>query len=158
MSRLDEYADKLEIQELESKYEWAVDEGRVQALADVFATDATLWFDRIGDTLDGRTSILAWFREYCDEWGWRNRRHYITNFDIRVTGTEASGRLYYLATYEAEGTSRLGWGYYEDAFVKSDGRWWIREKRINSVGVVQLDRGWHGHDQLRPSSDRWYAS
>lgn len=155
MESIEEVAAKLEIQELESRYEWAVDEGRVAALANIFAPDATFWFDRLGRTIEGREDILAWFREYCEDWGWRNRRHYVTNFHIKVNGDRAAARLYYLATYEADSASRLGWGDYNDSFVKVDGRWWISEKRLNSVGVVFLDKGWAGLNELEPSGEQW---
>ena len=155
MTSLEELAAKLEIQELEARYEWAVDEGRVGTLADIFTPDATFWFDRLEQTIEGREAILAWFREYCEDWGWRNRRHYVTNFHSRISGDRAEARLYYVATYEADGNSRLGWGHYQDSFVKLDGRWWISAKRLNSAGMVSLDEGWAGLKALHPSREDW---
>jgi ketosteroid isomerase-like protein len=155
MASLADIAAKIEIQELESRYEWAVDEGRVQALENIFAPDATFWMDRIGHRITGRDQILAWFRDYCENWGWRNRRHYATNFHVIVDDSRASARFYYLATYEAEGASRLGWGHYDDSFVYIGERWWISEKRVHTVGVVYLDKGWAGLKELEPSPKRW---
>lgn len=155
MALVDEMAAKLEIQELESRYEWAVDEGRVDSLANLFALDATFWFDRQDETVRGRDGILAWFRDYCENWGWRNRRHYVSNFHIKVNERTAAARFYYLFTYEADGAPRLGWGHYDDSFVKVDGRWWISGKRIHTVGVVHLHQGWAGLKQLHSSADHW---
>lgn len=158
MPSLEELADKIEIQEVEARFEWSVDEGRVQALEDIFAPDATFWMDRQNEVIQGRDQIVAWFRDYCENWGWRNRRHYATNFHIKIDGSHARARFYYLFTYEAEGASRLGWGHHDDSFVNVDGRWGISEMRIFTVGVVLLAEGWAGFRELQPSAPDWEAA
>ena len=155
MTTLDELATKMAIQELECRYEWAVDEGRVEALSTMFSPDATLWMDRQNETIRGREAIVSWFRDYCENWGWRNRRHYATNFQVRVDGDEARARFYYLFTYEAEGVSRLGWGHYDDRYVRADGDWLISSKRIHTLGVVYLDKGWAGLPEIQRSAADW---
>lgn len=153
-SRLDTVADKVEIQELESRYAWAVDEGRLDSLAELFTEDARLSLNPPGQHLEGRAAILAWFRGYCEEWGWQSRRHYITNLQVEVNGSTAAARAYFLLTYETHQRSRIGWGNYDDRFVKAGGRWWIVEKRITVAGPVSLDKGWAGLE-LPPSAPHW---
>lgn len=137
-------AAKLEISELETRYAWAVDEGRVESLADIFAEDAWLTLNPGDIDNRGRDAIQRWFREYCHEWGWENRRHYVTNVQVAVDGDAARVRAYFLLTFEARGKSRIGWGNYEDRFERRDGRWWLTEKHITSAGPVSLERGWTG--------------
>lgn len=147
-------AAKLEIAELEARYAWAIDEGRVEELAEIFAEDARLVLEPGGVDRHGRAEVLAWFREYCHEWGWRNRRHYLTNLHSRVDGEQARCRAYFLLTYEVHGRSRIGWGNYEDRFERRNGRWWLTEKRITTAGPVTLEKGWAGLS-LPPSSEDW---
>lgn len=155
MMLMNEVAAKIEIQELESRYAWAIDEGKPSALSNIFAPDATLWSNRLGRTINGRDEILTWYREYLHDWDWRNQRHYLTNFHVNVDGDRAASRFCYLLTYEAEGTSRMGWGHYEDSLIRADDRWWIMEKRITTVGVIHLEAGWVGLAELQPSAGDW---
>lgn len=151
---LDTAAAKLEIAELEARYAWAIDEGRVEQLAEIFADDARLILTPGDVDQRGRADVLAWFRAYCGEWGWHNRRHYVTNLQSRVDGDVALCRAYFLLTYEVHGRSRIGWGNYEDRFERRDGRWWMTEKRITSAGPVSLDKGWAGLT-LPPRGGDW---
>lgn len=143
-ANLEAIAAKLEITELEARYAWAIDEGRVGQLAALFAEDARLTLTPGDVDRRGREAVLAWFDEYCHGWGWQNRRHYLTNLQTRIDGTNARCRAYFLLTYEVHGRSRIGWGNYEDRFERRDGRWWIVEKRIASAGPVTLEKGWAG--------------
>ena len=68
---------------------------------------------------------------------------------------EARARFYYLFTYEAEGVSRLGWGHYDDRYVRADGDWLISSKRIHTLGVVYLDKGWAGLPEIQRSAADW---
>lgn len=137
-------AAKLEIGELETRYAWAVDEGRVDRMAELFAEDAHLAMTPGDVDRTGREEVLAWYREYCEGWGWKNRRHYLSNLQVEVEGEGARARAYFLLTYEAHEKSRVAWGNYEDRFERRDGRWWIVEKRITSTMPVTLEKGWAG--------------
>ena len=150
---LETLAAKIEITELETRYEWAVDEGSVEKLADVFAEDARMTLTPGDVDCPDRAAILEWFSGYMNDWGWKNRRHYLTNAQVTVDGDRAGCRAYYLLTYETHGKSRIGWGNYEDRFELRDGRWWITEKQITSAGPVSLDKGWAGLEPLRSPSD-----
>ena len=141
---LETAAAKLEIAELEARYAWAIDEGRVERLEEIFADDAHLTLTPGDVDRRGREDVLAWFQEYCHAWGWQNRRHYLANLQSRVDGDTARCRAYFLLTYEVHGRSRIGWGNYEDRFERRDGRWWITEKHITSAGPVTLEKGWAG--------------
>lgn len=152
--RLERAADKVEIAEVETRYEWAVDEGRVERLNDLFAENARLTLKRYDVDLDGRAAIVDWFRQYCTEWGWENRRHYLTNMQIVLEGDHARFRGYYLITYEAEGESRLGWGHYDDRLERRGDSWIIVEKHIYSAGPMWLAKGWAGA-QLESSAEDW---
>ena len=141
---LETVAAKLEISELETRYTWAIDENRVERLEDIFAEDARLTMTPGDLDRRGRDEVLAWYHEYCHNWGWRNRRHYLANVQVEVDGDQARCRAYFLLTYEVHDKSRIGWGNYEDRFERRDGRWWLLEKNISSAGPVTLEKGWAG--------------
>jgi hypothetical protein len=151
--------EKVEIQEVESRYEWTVDEGRLDTLLALFTENAELSVPARSITRRGRTEIAEWFRKYFEEWGWRNRRHYVSNFDIGVRGDVARVRFYYFMTYELNGRSCIGWGNYDDTLVKQNGIWLIASKRISSAASrpLYLDEGWAGLEQMPPSPDEWQA-
>lgn len=135
---------KLEIQELETRYTWAIDQGQVELLADLFPANMVLTVSP-GDTQrTGFDDVQAWYRDYCHEWRWENRRHYMANVQVEVDGYAARCRAYFLLTYEVHGKSRIGWGNYDDTFTRRDGRWWFARKNIFSAGPVSLDKGWAG--------------
>lgn len=155
--RLIDAIEKVEIQEVESRYEWAVDEGRLDVLGSLFTADAYLTLQPRGIERNGRGEIVEWFREYCEDWGWRNRRHYVSNFDIRVQGESARVRFYYFLTYETEGRSCVAWGRYDDTLVRRGDAWLIATKLIRSAAprVIYLDEGWAGLEQMPVSSEEW---
>lgn len=149
-------ADRLEIAEIQARYEWAIDEGRVDELAPLFAEDAVLSLEPGGTYREGAAAILEWFNEYCHEWGWSNRRHYITNVQTVVTGDVARCRAYFLLTFESRGKPRVGWGNYDDTLIRRGDTWVFSEKHIRSTEPVSLERGWAGAT-LEPSSAFWHG-
>jgi ketosteroid isomerase-like protein len=151
---LESIAAKVEIAELQARYEWAIDEGRVDRLEALFTEDAHLVLEPGDVDRRGRDDVIAWFREYCEDWGWENRRHYLTNVQVMVDGDTARCRAYFLLTYEVHGRSRIGWGTYDDRFVCQDGKWRIAAKHIRSAGPVSLEKGWAGL-ALPPTSPDW---
>lgn len=151
---LETIAAKMEIADIQTRYAWAVDEGRVELLAGLFAEDARLTLTPGDVDRRGREDVLGWYREYCHGWGWKNRRHYLANVQVEVEGEAARCRAYFLLTYEVHGKSRIGWGNYDDRFVLSEGRWWIAEKHIASAGPVSIEKGWAGLEALF-SSPEW---
>ena len=56
-------------------------------------------------------------------------RHYTTNLVVTGDGDRASARSYVLAFVGEPGTLQTTTGRYEDALVKRDGRWLLRERR-----------------------------
>lgn len=154
MTKTAEWQAKVEISELQARYEWAIDEGRVDDLGPLFAPTANLSLEPGGIRCDGRDAVLAWFHEYCEGWGWYNRRHYITNVQSVIERESARCRAYFLLTFESRGKARIGWGHYDDTLEKVDGSWRFVAKRIRSIAPVALERGWAGAS-LEPVRDPW---
>jgi hypothetical protein len=152
--RLERAAAKVEIAELQSRYEWAVDEGRIELLKPLFDEDACLTLAPAGVDCRGRSAILAWFRQYCTEWGWQNRRHYLTNMQVLPDADRARFRAYFLLTFEAHGRSRIAWGNYDDRLERRGDVWVITEKHITGAGPFSLEKGWAGA-RLEPSAHDW---
>lgn len=147
---------KVEIAEMQARYEWAIDEGRVEELRPLFDEAAVLTLEPGGTNLKGAAAIMEWFGEYCHGWGWSNRRHYITNVQTVVTGDRARCRAYFLLTFEARGKARVGWGNYDDTLVRRGERWVFTEKHIRSTSPVALERGWAGA-ALEASPEFWHG-
>lgn len=154
--RLAAVAAKVEIAEMQARYEWAIDEGRVEELRPLFDEAAVLTLEPGGTNLTGAAAIMEWFNEYCHGWGWENRRHYITNVQTVVSGDVARCRAYFLLTFEARGKARIGWGNYDDTLVRRGEGWVFTEKHIRSTAPVALERGWAGAT-LEPTSGFWHG-
>lgn len=97
----------------------------------VFTQDAVIEFPPGQRTRRGRDDILERFGHRPDgrlgPYGYV--RHNLTNHLVtRLTRSEASAVSYYLV--HSDGRIVTGGVFYDD-FVRRDGRWWIRHRRIH---------------------------
>jgi hypothetical protein len=90
-------ADRLEVEELVSRYTWAIDGKEWDSLRDIFMSDATADYRELGGTtalLNGVDEIVSWLRDNLD---WREDSipwHFVSNHLIDVDGDQASSRHY----------------------------------------------------------------
>jgi hypothetical protein len=126
--------DQIEIQQLVSKYAWALDSGENSGYgyADLFTPDATFTGMNQGDkgrTYKGREALAALARG--GKRGPLFVSHYSTGVIIEATPQGAKGRNYVLIVDPAEG-GRAGaitnGGHYEDEYVKTPAGWRFKSR------------------------------
>jgi SnoaL-like protein len=119
--------DRLAIQETITRYAHALDAGRWDQMASLFAPDSRLDVGPMG-AYDGPDGVRR-FGDLLGSMG-LTMRHYVTNVLITGDGGRAHARVYVLAFTGEPGAQRPATGFYEDDLVKQDGRWLFRERRV----------------------------
>jgi ketosteroid isomerase-like protein len=120
--------DKEAIRELLSSYCFCIDRGDPPGLLAQLAEDCVWDGGPIG-RYEG--AALRQFLSAAASSGERQRRHFLANEIITVTGDTATARSYLLVVNVADAGPSLGFaGFYEDRLVKRGGRWLFRERLI----------------------------
>jgi hypothetical protein len=133
--------DRAAIEDLQSRYVFALDWQEPERYGDTFTTDGVLIW--AGGTVNGRAAIVEEMRnaraadaarrstEPADR-PWR-RRHYTTNLALHVEGDRATGRSYWFE-FNDDSPGRkpyLGaYGHSEDEYRRVDGRWLFSRRQI----------------------------
>ncbi|MEN9705110.1 MAG: hypothetical protein RLZZ393_989 [Pseudomonadota bacterium] len=138
-------ADRAEIEDLQSRYVFALDWQDADAYAATFAEDGVL--DWAGGVIHGREAIRAEVRnmraafakkEAADAPRRPSRlRHFTTNAVLKIDGDRAT-HVSYWVEFNNEVRDRWpfvgGYGHFEDELRKVDGRWlYARKKIFNEV-------------------------
>jgi len=122
-----------EIKKLKAKYWRCVDKKSWDELAEVFAEDATADYDP-KTHLEGREAILKFLK---DSLGAKTAitAHGGHNPEIEITGETTARGIWALQDYliMQPNTRLTGYGYYEDEYVKVDGRWKKKSTRITRI-------------------------
>ncbi len=122
-------SDKDEIRELLARYCFALDEGRFDNMAALFAPDGE-WETAFG-TGTGRDGIAAQARGISTE-PRPPRVHLTTNIVIDIDGDQATARSNWLLFQNSDTGPSIGsGGGYYDRLVKADGRWFFKHRRID---------------------------
>lgn len=133
--------DRAQIEELMSRYVFALDWQDPQRYGDTFTTDGVLIW--AGGTVSGRAAIVDEMQKARaadtarrasepPERPWR-RRHFTTNLALRVQGDRATGRSYWFEFNDdtVDRKAYLGaYGHSEDEFRRVDGRWLFSRRQI----------------------------
>ena len=120
--------DKLEIMELVSRYNFAIDRREPEGWANVFTEDGALWSD--GNLrAAGRKDLEEYMRLSA-----RNGhpiRHFTSNTLIEGDGDHATLRMYVMAWNIANGGMvPYVMGEYDDILARVDGRWKFQLRRV----------------------------
>ena len=118
------------IREVMARYCHALDAGRFDDVAALFAEDGEWTTDY--DSATGRDAIEAMLTRNVPKKGeGPQRKHYITNIIIKVDNETASAVSDYLIIRESEnGLIPVMGGTYKDKFEKRDGTWLFRRKEL----------------------------
>jgi len=120
-------ADKLEIMELVSRYNWAIDHNNAEEWADVFTADGR--FLAYGEVRgEGRDNLLAYIRKSAA--AGNKKRHWTSNAIIEGDGDRARLKLYIMALDISAGIRPYIMGEYDDTLVRVDGRWKFKERNV----------------------------
>lgn len=118
------------IREVMARYCHALDRGRFNDVAALFAEDGEWTTDY--DSAKGRDAIEAMLTRNVPRKGeGPQRKHYIANIIIKLAGSNADAVSDYLIIRESEtGLIPVMGGTYFDTFEKRDGVWLFRRKEL----------------------------
>lgn len=128
--------DRAEIEDLMSRYIFALDWLDVETYLSTFTEDAVLC--GVFGAYEGREAIRnwtpEWFEYYPKKFGGNTgkplSRHFITSLVLKVEGDKATGRAYWFNN-DIQVPPYFGkFGHYEDEFRKVDGRWLISRREV----------------------------
>jgi uncharacterized protein (TIGR02246 family) len=135
--------DQIEIQDLFTRYAWALDHGDAESeLPDIFTDDVVLKSPISGHHV-GVEGIKAFARAIAPARAEKQPRHYISNFLIRGDGDHATVYAYlvnYVTPREPQPgqphsvTEFLYTGHYEATVRRVDGRWRIASRTVHLDG------------------------
>ncbi|MBW2698374.1 MAG: nuclear transport factor 2 family protein, partial [Deltaproteobacteria bacterium] len=122
-------ADREEIRDLARGYAHCVWQNDPEGAVDLFAADGVI---DLGDRprLEGRVAMLA---EYRKAFRTSAFRPFISQHVIELDGDRATGTCYVDLKAVVDGIMMVGWGYYEDEYVRVDGRWRIQTRKLNLI-------------------------
>ncbi len=120
-------ADRIEIMELASRYNHAIDHRRAEEWADVFTDDGK--FVAYGEVrAQGREQLVAYIHKAAA--AGHKSRHWTSNAVIGGDGDNAQLKLYVMAIDISEGIHPYIMGEYDDALVKVGGRWKFKVRNV----------------------------
>jgi ketosteroid isomerase-like protein len=128
--------DRAEIENLMSRYIFALDWLDVETYLDTFCEDAVLCgvFGRYEGREAIRTWTPEWFEYYPKKFGGTTgrplSRHFITSLVLKVEGDVATGRAYWFNNDIQVPPYFGAFGHYEDEFRRVDGRWLISRREV----------------------------
>lgn len=124
--------DKLAIQELISRYSHAIDSRDYDAWIDCFAEDGAFEGSRVG-RFAGRAELKKFTEgfEARRDTMYPNVRHCVMNTLTDVHGDQARSTSYLEVVITSEEGAKFAFcGRYADTFVKVDGEWRIKERKV----------------------------
>ena len=118
------------IRRLSYEYAMAVDTMNLDAVTELFTSDAVLDLGPDGPPqMNDRDAITDFFRELFE--GSSNLFHLTSNHIIEVDGDLAKGTVYYAASgVTSEGSTFGASGYYSDIYVRSDDGWKFQRRNV----------------------------
>ena len=148
--RLGRLEDKDAIRALRDSYHSCINDGRYEAIADLFTDDAVVELGYLA-RYEGRAAVDAGFRGM----GARERffiKQFIHSHRIEVDGDTGTGVSYLEARYGRYGVSYLVSGRYDDRYRRVGGVWRFSEMVANLYYTVPAGVGWMGDEKhyLRP--------
>jgi hypothetical protein len=119
--------DRLAIAETLSRYSHCIDKGRWEEFATLFTPDCRLDLSQVLGCYEGRDGI----RQFCAMMQPLGlfMRHLVTNVVLRGDGERAQAESYVVAITGSPGAPPTT-GFYDDEFVKRDGRWLLHHRRL----------------------------
>lgn len=141
---LRELADREAIRDLASSYAHHVWRKDVKAVVDLFADDGEM------DTLTrplirGRQELLAAYEEMLGE---DEFQPFVHNHVIDLDGDTAAGTCYIDLRAVIDGRRMMGWGHYDDRYVRVGGQWKFGYRKVNMSTFAPIGRR-PGHDTSR---------
>lgn len=121
-------ADRLQIQEVLSRYSHCIDRGRWDALPALFTEDCRLDLSQLMGMYEGRAGV----QQFAETLKPLNlfMRHLVTNVVIDGDGDRVKVECYVTAVTGSAATPTSTTGFYDDELVKQNGRWLLHRRRL----------------------------
>lgn len=146
MSDLEEKIQRLEdleqIRDLPRRYAHLVWQGKPIETVDLFCADGIVDLGpNDGGAIQGRENLRA---IYSNKVGTDEMmlHPFVHNHLIDLNGDEATGVVYLDLRCTKDGESLMGSGYYEDQYVREDGIWKFKVRRLTMCYLVPPTKGW----------------
>ena len=125
------------IRELAHRYAHCVWQKQVSAAVDLFAEDGEM---DTGDrpAIRGRRALLESYQQML---GAADFHPFVHNHLISLEGDSATGTCYLDLRATIDGESMIGSGYYDDEYVRVDGEWKFRARKLTMCDLVPLRDG-----------------
>ena len=121
--------DYVEIQQLYSRYNDAIDSGDAEGYAATFIPDGTF------NTFKGHDALVGFIHNWHEKMGGENRRHWNTNLTITPTADGASGTVYLmLIDVGTKPPSIVTAAKYDDELVKTPQGWRFKKRATKADG------------------------
>lgn len=136
MADLQAISDRIEIEDVLTRYAWSIDSQEFDGLDDVFTPDAFVDYTSAGGIKGQYPEIKAWLSQVLPHFP--AYQHFVTNRDIRIDGDTATSRAaFYNPMGQAAGDGTLSFffigGEYHDQLVRTPAGWRIKERIEKTV-------------------------
>ena len=132
---VEEMADRLEIQDLNARYNRAIDNGDAEGWADTFTPDGV--FHGIVVHCEGRDELVAWVHELWSNPSYAhfiNGQHWIGNAVLEFDGD--AGKMWsnvIMVVPSADGARVSLLGVFTDELRRLDGRWLLARRTLTTT-------------------------
>jgi hypothetical protein len=131
-----------QIRDLPRRYAHLVWQGKPIETVDLFCADGSVDLGpNDGGLIQGRENLRA---IYSEKVGTEEMmlHPFVHNHVIDLNGDEATGTAYIDLRCVKEGESLMGSGYYEDHYVRENGRWKFKARKLTMCYLVPPGQDW----------------
>lgn len=137
-SQVRELADREAIRDLARRYAHHVWRAEVADAIALFSEDGEMDLGE-GQVLRGRQALLDAYGGILDD---AQFHPFVHNHVVDIQGDEATGTCYLDLRTVTEGRSMIGSGYYDDRYVRVDGEWKFRSRKLTMCYLAPITEGW----------------
>jgi 3-phenylpropionate/cinnamic acid dioxygenase small subunit len=136
MPDLQALADRLDIEDLLTRYAWALDSKQFDELDDVFTPDAHIDYTSSGGEAGAYPDVKAWLAKVLPNFP--AYQHLVTNKQITIDGDTATSRAEFynpMVMAKRDGTTAIFFvgGEYHDQLVRTPNGWRITDRLEKSI-------------------------
>ncbi|MCC7077171.1 MAG: nuclear transport factor 2 family protein [Acidimicrobiia bacterium] len=136
-TRLRDLVDRDAIRDLVNLYAHNVWRNDIEAIGALFADDAEM-DTMTRPTIRGKAELLEAFAEMLDV---DEFRPFVHGHVIDLDGDTATGTCYLDLRAVVDGKRLMGWGWYDDRYVRVDGEWRFKYRKVTMAKFVGMGRG-----------------
>ena len=139
IAQLQQLLDREAIRDLAARYAHLVWQNQPLATVDLFSADGVVDLGADGGTIEGQQALRAIYSEKVSS---MMLHPFVHNHIIELDGDRANGIVYIDLRCIRDGRSLIGSGYYEDQYVRDNGAWKFRYRKLNMHYLVPPGENW----------------